>query len=76
MGRIIRDKDFLELPWEQVRDSVKVKLLEQEGELYSLAKSAGRGDKERSMRQMRSPPCKLSTAGPTSSASGSKTSRS
>ena len=44
---------FLPLPWEQVRDSVEVKLLEQAGELYILAKSAGRAQKERSMRRRR-----------------------
>lgn len=43
----------LPLPWEQVRDSVEVKLLKQAGELYILAKSAGRAQKERSMRRRR-----------------------
>lgn len=53
-GRLSRmEKDFLKLPWEKVRDSVEVKLLEQEGELYILAKSAGRGEKERAMRRRR-----------------------
>jgi transposase len=44
---------FLHLPWEPVRDSVEVKLLDQEDELYILAKSAGRAQKERSLRQRR-----------------------
>jgi transposase len=47
------EKDFLKLPWEQVRDAVEVKLLDQEGELYVLARSSGRADKERSMRRRR-----------------------
>jgi len=47
------EKDFLKLPWEAVRDAVEVKLLEQEGELYVLARSTGRADKERSMRRRR-----------------------
>jgi transposase len=47
------EKAFLKLPWEAVRESVEVKLLDQEGELYVLARSAGRADKERSMRRRR-----------------------
>ena len=50
-GRLTRmEKAFLALPWERVRDSVEVKLLRQDGELYVLAKSAGRMSKERAMR--------------------------
>jgi hypothetical protein len=45
------EKDFLGQPWEQARDSVEVKLLEQSDELYVLAKSAGRQHKERAIRQ-------------------------
>jgi transposase len=41
------------LPWEQVRESVQVKLIEQAGELYILSRSAGRVLKERSMRRRR-----------------------
>jgi hypothetical protein len=53
-GRLSKlEHAFLPLPWEQVRDSVEVKLLEQAGELYILAKSAGRAQKERSMRRRR-----------------------
>ena len=47
------EKAFLTRPWEQVRDAVAVKLLDQDGELYVLARSAGRVDKERSMRRRR-----------------------
>ena len=39
------------LPWQQAREGVEVKLLEQEGELYVLAKSADRVSKERAMRR-------------------------
>jgi hypothetical protein len=53
-GRLSKlEHALLPLPWEQVRDSVEVKLLEQAGELYILAKSAGRAQKERSMRRRR-----------------------
>ena len=53
-GRLSRmEKKFLDRPWEQVRDSVQVKLLEQDGELYILAKSDGRLSKERGMRRRR-----------------------
>jgi hypothetical protein len=43
----------LDLPWQTVRDSVDVKLFEQEGELYVLAKSEGRRAKETAMRRKR-----------------------
>jgi len=36
------EKKWLDLPWQKVRESVDVKLFEQDGELYVLAKSAGR----------------------------------
>jgi len=53
-GRLSKmEKAFLSRPWAQVRDGVDVKLLEKEGEVYVLAKSAGRVDKERSMRRRR-----------------------
>jgi hypothetical protein len=53
-GRLTQlEKDFLKLPWEQVREAVEVKLLDKEGELFVLARSAGRVDKERSMRRRR-----------------------
>ena len=47
------EKAFLNLPWEAVRESVTVKLLKHEGELYILAKSTGRAQKERAMRKRR-----------------------
>ena len=53
-GRLKRmEKAFVELPWEQVRDQVQVKLLDHDGELYVLAKSHGRMSKERGMRRRR-----------------------
>jgi len=47
------EKKWLDLPWQQVRDSVEVKLFEQDGELYVLAKSEGRQAKETAMRRKR-----------------------
>jgi hypothetical protein len=53
-GRLSQlEKAFLDRPWEAVRQSVQVKLLEQEGELYILAQSADRVSKERAMRRRR-----------------------
>jgi len=45
------EKKWLELPWRKVRQSVEVKLFAQDGELYVLAKSAGRQAKEMAMRR-------------------------
>jgi transposase len=45
------EKQWLELPWRKVRDSVEVKLFAQEGELYVLAKSEGRQVKESAIRR-------------------------
>jgi len=45
------EKKWLELPWRKVRDSVEVKLFAEEGELYVLAKSAGRRPKEQAIRR-------------------------
>ncbi|MGH7867209.1 MAG: hypothetical protein ACREP9_06140 [Candidatus Dormibacteraceae bacterium] len=42
---------WLELPWQKVRDSVEVKLFAEDGELYVLAKSQGRCAKERAIRR-------------------------
>src|SRR5271154_6055028 len=51
-GRLSRyEKELLEQPWQAVREGVQVKLLSQEGELYVLAESKDRVNKERSMRQ-------------------------
>jgi transposase len=47
------EKLWLDLPWQRVRDSVDVKLYEQDGELYVLAKSEGRQAKEMAMRRKR-----------------------
>jgi hypothetical protein len=45
------EKQWLELPWRKVRESVEVKLFAEEGELYVLAKSAGRRAKEQAIRR-------------------------
>ena len=45
-----QEKDFLSKPWQQVRDEVNVKLLQKDKELYVMARSKGRFDKERAMR--------------------------
>jgi len=47
------EKKWLDLPWYKVRDSVEVKLFEQDGELFVLAKSEGRQRKEIAMRRKR-----------------------
>jgi len=53
-GRINQhEKKWLDLPWQNVRDSVQVKLYEHEGELYVLARSEGRQAKEMAMRRKR-----------------------
>ena len=51
-GRLTKlEKALLERPWQTVRDGVDVKLLPDEQELYVLARSRARIDKERAMRQ-------------------------
>lgn len=53
-GRLSKfEKPFLELPWAKVKESVEVKLLARDGELYILARSEGRWQKERAMRRRR-----------------------
>jgi hypothetical protein len=53
-GRLTKlEKEFLKLPWARVKDSLEVKLLPNEGELYILARSRGRRKKERAMRRRR-----------------------
>src|ERR1700687_2679612 len=47
------EKQWLELPWQKVRDSIDVKLFATNGELYVLAKSTGRQGKETAMRRKR-----------------------
>jgi transposase len=51
-GRLTRlEARLLDLPWQNVRPGVDVKLLPQSGELYVLAQSRDRVNKERSMRR-------------------------
>ena len=51
-GKIAQyERQWLDLPWQKVRDSVEVKLFEQSGELYVLAKSDGRQRKATAMRR-------------------------
>ncbi|MBV8416440.1 MAG: IS1634 family transposase [Verrucomicrobia bacterium] len=45
------EADLLERPWQSVRPGVEVKVLPQENELYLLAQSQDRLNKERAMRQ-------------------------
>jgi transposase len=51
-GRLSRyEQKLLELPWQEVRAGVQVKLLPEEHELYVLAQSSDRVHKERAMRR-------------------------
>ncbi len=51
-GRWDQFKDeFEKVPWQKLRDNVEVKLLCQEKEIYVLAKSQGRREKERAIRR-------------------------
>ena len=53
-GRLTKlERALLEKPWTQARESVRVKLLEAEGEFYVFVESRARLAKERSMRQRR-----------------------
>jgi len=53
-GRLTRlEKNFLKLSWVKVKDYVEVKLLPQDGDVYILARSHGRMQKERAMRRRR-----------------------
>lgn len=53
-GRLTRyEAELLKCPWQKVRDQVKVKLIQDGGEVYVLAESYGRKQKERSMRRRR-----------------------
>jgi transposase len=45
------ESDLLEKPWEDARESVRVKLLPQDGETYVYVHSEARINKERSMRR-------------------------
>jgi hypothetical protein len=51
------EKQWLELPWRKVRESVEVKLFAQDGEVYVLAKSEGRQAKENAMRRKKLAAC-------------------
>jgi transposase len=51
-GRLTKlEKQLAQKPWREVRPHLRVKLLPQEGELYVLAQSAARTNKERAMRR-------------------------
>jgi transposase len=51
-GRLSKlEAELLERPWQQVRAGVEVKILPQENELYLLAQSWDRRNKERAMRR-------------------------
>ena len=53
-GRLSKlESSFLDLPWQEVRQSVRVKILNQEEDVYVLASSEGRINKERAMRRRR-----------------------
>jgi hypothetical protein len=53
-GRLSKlEKELAELPWQEARAGVAVKLLPQEGELYVFAQSEARIAKERAMRRRR-----------------------
>jgi len=53
-GRLTKlEAALLEKPWEEVREDVRVKLLEEKGETYIYVESADRLLKERSMRRRR-----------------------
>jgi hypothetical protein len=53
-GRLSQlERELLDKPWTEVRESVTVKLLEQPEELYVLARSQDRVHKERAMRRRR-----------------------
>lgn len=53
-GRLTQlEQAFLTKPWAQAREAVHVKLVEQDGELYILARSDARRGKEQAMRRRR-----------------------
>ena len=53
-GRLNKlEKQFLQLPWAKVKEAVEVKLLARESELYILARSQGRRQKDRAIRRRR-----------------------
>lgn len=51
-GRLTQlEKELAGKPWQEVRPQLRVKILPQEGEVYVLAQSGARTDKERAMRR-------------------------
>jgi transposase len=53
-GRLTKlEKELAEKPWQEVRPQLRVKLLSQDGEVYVLAQSGARTEKERAMRRRR-----------------------
>jgi transposase len=51
-GRLTQmEKALAELPWQQAREGIEVKLLPQSGEVYVFAQSRDRVNKERAMRR-------------------------
>jgi Transposase DDE domain len=53
-GRLSKmEQSFLSLPWSRVRDCVEAKLVEQDGEVYVLARSGDRRAKEQGIRRRR-----------------------
>ena len=51
-GRLTKlEKDLADKPWQQVRSQLRVKLLPLDGEVYVLAQSTARTDKERALRR-------------------------
>jgi len=51
-GRLTKlEAELAAKPWQEVRPQLRVKLLPQEGEVYVLAQSGARTDKERAMRR-------------------------
>jgi len=51
-GRLSQlEAQLTQLPWQKAREGIEVKLLPQSGEVYVLAQSADRVNKERSMRR-------------------------
>jgi hypothetical protein len=53
-GRLTRlEAQLAERPWQAVRPALRVKLLPRDGELYVLAQSGARRDKERAIRRRR-----------------------
>lgn len=51
-GRLTQlEKELADKPWQEVRPQLRVKLLPRDGEVYVLAQSGARTDKERAMRR-------------------------